>query len=201
MFSLGSWTAYKLLDKLNRMKSLILSTALFGFSFSAFANLQMQFEPQSAYFDSATREYRRIWSNEGNRVIEAMETHSGVSFAQGKVKAIVFEGVSSSGRGDIPMKLRASYPNDTKKATLVHELGHRLLAGVPTTPEIDEHRKLFLVLYDIWVELYGRDFADAQVLIEKKRKGRYDYESAWNWALSFTPEQRFSKFKELNSTK
>lgn len=95
------------------------------------------------------------------------------------------------------MKLRASYPPDVKKATLIHELGHRLLAGIPKTNEIDEHRILFLVLYDIWEKLYGKDFADRMVEVEKKRRGRYDYESAWKWVLVMSKEERAAKFKAL----
>lgn len=53
---------------------------------------------------------------------------------------------------------------------MIHELGHRLLIHVPKTKELDEHRVLFLVLYDIWESLSGRDFADRMVEVEKKRK-------------------------------
>jgi hypothetical protein len=98
------------------------------------------------------------------------------------------------------MKLRASYPPDVKKATLIHELGHRLLARIPKTTELDEHRVLFLVLYDIWESLYGKGFADRMVEVEKKRKGLYDYESAWKWALSLSKEERATKFKALRES-
>ncbi len=184
---------------LKSMKNIYLSAPLVFFSIATSASLQVEFKSETADFDSSKKEYERIWTDEGNRIAQKMEARSGVRFKEDKVKAIVYEGISLSGKGSIPMKLRASYPGDTKKATIVHELGHRLLAEIPTTKEIDEHRKLFLVLYDIWVDLFGKDFADSQVLVEKRRKGRYDYESAWNWALALTPEQRISKFNELKS--
>ncbi len=63
--------------------------------------------------------------------------------------------------------------------------------------DIDEHRVLFLYLYDVWTRLYGRSFADRMVEVEKKRKGIYDYETAWNWALSLSEEARATKFKEI----
>jgi len=83
---------------------------------------------------------------------------------------------------------------------LIHELGHRLIARIPKTNELDEHRVLFLVLYDIWESLYGRDFVDRMVEVEKKRKGLYDYESAWKWALSMSKEERAAKFKALRES-
>jgi hypothetical protein len=70
---------------------------------------------------------------------------------------------------------------------------------VKPTSEIDEHRKLFLVLYDIWVVLYGKDFADKNVAVESRRKGLYDYESAWKWALAMSAEERAAKFKALRA--
>jgi predicted metal-dependent peptidase len=97
------------------------------------------------------------------------------------------------------MQLRASYPAEVKKATLIHELLHRMLGRVRTTTEIDEHRKLFLVLYDIWVSLYGKEFADRNVAVESLRKGLYDYETAWKWALAMSPEERAAKFKALRA--
>jgi hypothetical protein len=110
----------------------------------------------------------------------------------------------------------------SKKATLIHELGHRLeaelfhqgepLAGrhcdsgaaacpnqpgspVKRLPGEDEHKYLFLWIYDVWVKLYGREFADALVAVEKQR-GRM-YPAAWDFAMSFTAEERAAKWKEL----
>ena len=45
------------------------------------------------------------------------------------IRAIVYEGISNSGYKRIPMRMRASYPPDTKRATLVHELAHRLISN------------------------------------------------------------------------
>jgi len=110
--------------------------------------------------------------DEGSRIVEAMERGSGLTFLENHVNAVVFEGVSQSGAGDRPMYLRASYPADVKKATLVHEHGHRLIAQLRNRPtDLDEHRVLFLFLYDVWESLWGKDFADAQVKIESGRTG------------------------------
>jgi hypothetical protein len=162
------------------------------------SGVQIRFEPESPAFERATTEYGALWQVEGSRIVEAMERVSGLPFEEREIRAIVFEGVSSSGFRETPMRMRASYPPDIKKGTLIHELGHRFLAGrVLSTPEVDEHRKLFLVLYDVWVTLYGQEFAVSNVAVESGRKGIYDYASAWKWALALTPQERAARFKSL----
>ena len=177
-----------------------LMVAVTSFTFAQESMPRVSFSPESEKYAQATAEYQAIWSSEGKRIIEAMESVSGLKFTEKNISVIVYEGVSWSGFGDRPMKLRASYPPDTKKATLVHELGHRLIIPIripKEKEELDEHRVLFLFLYDIWEKLYGKEFADKQVEVEKKRKGTYDYESAWKWALSLSKEERAAQFKEL----
>jgi hypothetical protein len=183
------------------MKSLLVILIL-GFMSPAIAqnSVQLSFTPEADKYAQATREYQAIWNDEGEKILEAMEHVSALRFKDKEVKVIVFEGVSRSGLGDDPMKLRASYPSNIKKATLIHELGHRLIANIPKTKEIDEHRVLFLILYDIWEKLYGKDFADKAVEVEKERRGLYDYESAWKWALSLSKEERAAKFKALRES-
>ena len=158
------------------------------------AKLMLSFFPESASFTPAAREYAELWAGEGDRIVRAMESVSGLTFRDTAVRVIVYEGVSSSGYRDTPMRMRASYPADTKKATLVHELGHRLQSGLFHRDE-EEHGPLFLWLYDTWVQLYGRDFADAQVAVEKRRGGPYP--KAWDDALALTPAQRAAKWRAL----
>ena len=172
----------------------MLLTAVFAAQEAA---LRIRFTPESEKFDAATAEYERLWAAEGSRIVAAMERISGLKQQEREISAVVFEGPSYSGYRERPMRLRASYPEDVKKATLVHELYHRFLTDVRTTTEIDEHRKVFLVLYDTWVALYGAAFADEMVKVERGRKGIYDYDTAWTWALAMTPEQRAARFKEL----
>jgi hypothetical protein len=68
-----------------------------------------------------------------------MEAASGLKFEDREVKAMVLEVSSDSGYKEKPMHLRASYPPDTKKATLIHELGHRLEADLFHQGE-DDHK-------------------------------------------------------------
>jgi hypothetical protein len=58
---------------------------------------------------------------------------------------------------------------------------------------LDEHRVLFLILYDVWERLYGKGFADEQVEVEKRRRGVYDYAAAWEWALAQSQEERATR--------
>src|SRR4051794_35016280 len=86
--------------------------------------LRIVFQPDSDQFREAAREYESVWAREGSRIAAAMEAASGLKFEDREVKAMVLEISSDSGYKDKPMHLRASYPADTKKATLIHELGH-----------------------------------------------------------------------------
>jgi hypothetical protein len=157
----------------------------------------IKFTPEADKFAAAVTEYQTLWKAEGDKIIAALEKVSGLQFKETEFEAIVFEGVSRSGRpGGSPMKMRASYPPDTKKATLIHEIGHRHISQIEKRPDdIDEHSVLFLILYDIWVDLYGKKFADAQVEIERSRRGPYP--AAWDWALAMTRKDRERKFKEI----
>jgi hypothetical protein len=162
--------------------------------------VRIEFKPQDKKFETAAEEYRRIWKDEGTRMLAAMERVSGLKYPEKSLKAIILEAPSSSGRGSTPMNLRASYPTDVKKATLIHELGHRMNIQIKKRPsDVDEHRLLFLYLYEVWESLYGQTFADEQVKIESGRRGLYDYESAWKWALSMTKEERAARFANIRA--
>jgi hypothetical protein len=156
--------------------------------------LRLNFIPAAESFAAAAREYEQLWAAEGDRIVRVMEKVSGLKFRDTAITVIVYEGVSFSGYRDRPMRMRASYPPDTKKATLIHELGHRLQSGLFKRDE-EEHGPLFLWLYDVWAELYGREFADAQVEVEKRRRGPYP--KAWDDALALSPAERASRWRAI----
>lgn len=161
--------------------------------------VRIDFVPRSDSFAAAAREYERIWAQDGPRIVEAMERFSGLKFvssfyADTAITANVLERASESGFRASPMVLRASYPFDTKRATLIHEIGHRLQSGLFRRDE-EEHGWLFLWVYDVWVMLYGKEFADAQVAIEKRRAERYV--TAWDFALGMTAAERTAKWREV----
>jgi hypothetical protein len=160
------------------------------------AALTLNFTASEDTLRAATEEYRGIWAKEGSRIVAAMERATGLRFEPGPIDVSVYEGPSYSGeRGGRPMQLRASYPADTKRATLVHELGHRLAAGVPFKGE--HHELIFLFVYDVWVELWGQPFAEEQVRIESLRKGIVDYEAAWKKTLQLSAAERARRLKEI----
>jgi hypothetical protein len=165
-------------------------------------------ESKTPAFEAAAAEYRSIWAAEGARVIEAMERLTTLRFPQKNIKIQVFEGPSNASllfnRAGVPvgsrdpMRLRASYSADNKKGTLVHELGHRMNLNLRRRPQdLDEHRLLFLYLYDLYVDLYGKEFADGQVAFGRTLKGLYDYDTAWTWTLDMTRDERASRFAGL----
>ena len=162
-------------------------------------HIRIAFVPTADEFADDAREYERLWAEEGERIVEAMERIAGVSFvkpayADTAITANIMEAGSNSGWQERPMRLRASYPYDTKRATLVHELGHRLQGGeVP--PDAPEHPTLFLWVYDVWVDLWGQEFADEQVAVEKRRGERYV--RAWDSALALSREGRAARWREL----
>ena len=126
--------------------------------------LTIKFEPadDNKELIEAVKEYEEIWNKEGEKIVSAFENITGAKFIEKEIRVIVYEGISRSGRSvDDPMRLRASYPKDVKKATLIHELGHRFLFDIESKEQdLDSHQLLFLFLYDIWTELYGEEFAD-----------------------------------------
>lgn len=162
-------------------------------------HVRITFVPQADSFAAAARDYERMWASEERRIVPAMERVSGLRFvsavyADTAITANILERASNSGFRASPMQLRASYSADTKKATIIHELGHRLQSGLFRREE-EEHGYLFLWIYDVWVELYGREFADAQVVIERARGGPYP--KAWDEALALTQAQRAVRWREL----
>lgn len=159
--------------------------------------LNLSFTPKSEEFSLAAEEYKKIWQEDGAEIERTLKQVSKLTFPDKSIKVIVFEGISYSGRRGKPMRLRASYPYEIKKAVLIHELGHRLQYNMNLTDEIDLHRALNLFLYDVWTNLYGQEWADKSVDFEKSLKGLYDYESAWNWALSLTKEERVTQLEKL----
>src|SRR5215510_3772610 len=158
--------------------------------------LELTFTASADGFRAATDEYRAIWAKEGPRIVAEMERISGLRFEAGPVPVTVYEGTSFSGqRGGPPMVLRASYPEPTKRGTLVHELGHRLAADVPFKGE--HHELIFLFVYDVWVDLWGQAFADEQVKVEGLRKGIVDYESIWKRTLALPAPERARRLREI----
>ncbi|HEY7810713.1 MAG TPA: hypothetical protein VIA98_10060 [Allosphingosinicella sp.] len=157
----------------------------------------LQFSAADPSLSAATAEYRALWCADGPRIIATMERLAGQPYPGGVVKVLISNNTPMTAFGGGSMTLKASYPTYYKRATLVHEIGHRLAFTVKRNAELDEHRLLYLFLYDSWSELYGPTYADRMVSIERRIQGRYDYAAAWDWALGQSRAERQAKLLKL----
>jgi len=174
--------------------------ALLSWTLLSAAAPPLSFTPAEARFAAAADDYRRIWESEGARIVAALEGASGLAFPAAPIEAIVRQGAPMTSYDGRSIRLRADYSPAYKRATLVHELGHRLALLLPRAPGLDDHRLLYLFLYDAWTDLYGRAFADRMVSIERRIPGRYDYDAAWTWALAMTRAERLARLRALRVT-
>jgi hypothetical protein len=157
------------------------------------------FTPVGPEHAAAADEYRTLWCQEGARIVQALEEATDHPFPAAPIQVFVGNMTPMASYDGRTLWLKASYPIYFKRATLVHELGHRLAFTMPRTADLDDHRLLYLFLHDVWARLYGRDFADRMAQIERRIPGRYDYAGAWDWALAMTPEQRRERLSRLRA--
>ena len=184
------------------LRPILLAAALacaFGEALAQQARVRITFVAETPADSAAAEEYRRMWAGDESRVVAAMERFSGLRFvmpewADTAITARVLEAPANSGYRARPMRLRSSYPAATKLATLAHELGHRIQNDLFTRGE-DDHEYLFLWLYDVWVALEGRAWADQEVAVERRRGDRYV--RAWDMALALTPAQRAERWRGI----
>lgn len=158
--------------------------------------LEIKFYPEAGIprFIEAAEEYTKIWNEDGKRITEVIEIMSGSSFRADMYSAIILDNKPSS---SYPLILRSSYTLIQKKATLIHELTHKVIQRNDDmkVSELENHKVLDLILYDIWVAVYGESFADASV--EDEKVWSDTYKDAWNYALSFTKEERVKRYNEF----
>jgi len=97
------------------MRVTILLGLITAIVFAQAAALRITFTAESPQFEAAASEYAELWTREGERIVNTMESVSGLKFDRNEVKAIVFEGTSESGYRERPMRLRASYPQTPRR--------------------------------------------------------------------------------------
>lgn len=167
--------------------------------------LQINFYPESdnPVFEKAAQEYQQIWNRDGEKIQTAIEKISGLKFKEHLINALTFGNVSYS----VPLQLQSDITLENKKGTIVHELCHRLLVGNNVRFDfgydhpswnLEVHKQVDLILYDIWVELYGEEFAKKQIDHEISLwigKDISPYKVAWGWILSKTKEERKAEFR------
>jgi len=167
--------------------------------------LKINFLPDSDLedFSDALKEYEAIWKVDSIKIVSALEEITKYDFKETFVNAIVSGNKESRSH---PLSLYAKLQFEVKKMTLIHELGHRILLPprrlqfmdkkqYPTS--LENHKVLFLVLYDVYENIYGKEFADSAVKRDSEQLQGL-YKEAWDFALSFkTKEERQAKFKEM----
>lgn len=160
---------------------------------------RVSFTPLEPRFAETADYYRQLWRAEGERIVAALEQESGFAFPNRPLEIILRDGRPMTGYGCSAIRLRGTYTGPVAEATLVHELGHCLTAQMPRMSGLDDHRLLYLFLYDAWAELYGREFANRMVRLERRIPGGYDYAAAWDWALAMTREERKARLRRLRA--
>lgn len=162
------------------------------------AQLSLEFIASSAAHEHAARTYRAIWEEDGERIVAALEARTCMPFQETSVAAVIDDAVSHSGGPEHPMGLRASYDLDVKRATLVHELGHRHLWQLTERLDgVDGHQTLYLFLDRVWADVWGEDFAAERIRGESSWHATYDYAAAWAWARRMTPDERSRLWNRL----
>src|SRR5690606_20892775 len=132
------------------------------------------------------------------RIVAALEARTCLPFSEDHVAAVIADATSNSGGPDHPMRLRASYPRAIKQSTLVHELGHRHLWQLVERPSyLDGHKTLYLILDRVWADVWGEEFAEAQIRSESTWLAEYDYAAAWRWVQSIAPVERARLWNRL----
>lgn len=154
------------------------------------------FTPLEPRFEETADYYRRLWQAEGTRIMAALERESGFAFPDRPLEIILRDARPMTGYGCTAIRLRGTYTGPVAVGTLIHELGHCLTARMPRTSGLSDHRLLYLFLYDTWTSLYGSDFADRMVRLERRIPGG-DYDAAWTWALAMTREERKARLRTL----
>lgn len=170
--------------------------------------IHLSFVPEADLpeLQATAENYQRLWLEFGSSIVESAKKITGLDFASHKIVATVHNGHSQSH----PLMLQATTNRQRSRGDLVHELVHILLVDNNIHSNVigdsnhgrAVHKLLDLVLYDIYIKVYGRTFARDQVALEKSQNP--DYEDAWQWALSKNYEERqlaFEKYKQESGDK
>ena len=144
-----------------------------------------------------TEKWQALWDREGKRITNVIQEVSGLEFKEKSINAIIYERVSRSH----PLSLNAYFPEEYRKGLLVHELCHRLLYGnnIHHDDSFEQHKQINLILYDVWEQLYGNEFAEEMVNREMNHPKApiYKWKEAWEYVLKTDKKIRKKKFSQL----
>lgn len=154
-----------------------------------------------AKYEAHKIEYRKIWEENKLNILKHLKDYTTLDFdeASNEIEVVLINGPSYSGiPNNSPMELRYNYSRDVKLSTLIHELSHRLIYPLAKRHKgVDTHSILFLFLYDIWIEMKGKTFADKMVEVESNRASRY--KRIWNETLALSKRERKNEFRRYNN--
>lgn len=151
------------------------------------------------------QEYIVIWEKEGHRIIESFEKIIGLQFKEKEIDLLINSGFNdSNSSGDkIGDKMHFRHNNRCKIGTFLHELSHRFITEYDLenvskrVMEFDDiHEIIDLFLYDVIVDLYGRDAADMRVEYESSFE-EPEYCNSWKKTLKLSFEERQDLLKKI----
>jgi len=178
-------------------KSLRLTFVLAAWAALGASAPPLSFTPIEPRFADSADAYRALWDAEGARITAVLEATAGVEFPAAPIEVLLRDGAPMTAYDGRTIRMRAGYRPGVWRATFVHELGHRLALTLSRTPDLDDHRLLYLFFYDTLTDLYGQEFADRVVRMERGIPGAYNYDAAWTWALAMTREERQARLSTL----
>lgn len=143
-------------------------------------------------------EYKILWSIEGKRIQDAFKKILSLPFKESRISLLINAGANfsnDSGESEESI-MNFRYNNRCKLGTFLHELSHRIVMEYSLFEKAkniynfnDIHELIDLFLYDIIVELYGKEAADLRVEYESNFEDLI-YKKSWNKILSFSYEER-----------
>lgn len=159
--------------------------------------LNINFYPDSDLGDytQAINEYEEIWRIDGKKICDQWEKITNLSFKESTINAIV----ANLRSGSHPLTLRSDITVDQKKIILIHELGHRILYkrvnGMKSVDSFGHHKFLYLVLCDVFEDLFGKEFLLKAIEYDNTLPDLYA--NSWKWALAYSKEERLNLFNRI----
>ena len=151
------------------------------------------------------QEYKIIWENEGQRIIDSFEKITTLKFKEKELDLLINSGLngSNSAGETISDKMIFRCNNRCKIGTFLHELSHRFIIEYDLenvarkVMEFDDiHEVIDLFLYDVIVDLYGKDAADMRVEYESNFDEE-EYRLSWEKTLKLSFEERQELLKRI----
>lgn len=156
-------------------------------------------------YNMHTKEYQMIWETEGPSIIKSFEKVLSLPFTEKTIDLLINEGKdgsNSSGESESEI-MHFRYNNRCKIGTFLHELSHRIVMEHKLFTKArkiydisDIHEVIDLFLYDVIVDLYGKEAADLRVDYESNFEEEI-YKKSWESVLLLSYEERQNKLKKI----